>query len=641
MIEPVRWKNYKHRDECLKRFFTLMWFYVATMMFSSSPAQVIFDPRQSMFHPRVSAIGFQQDFNNYLWQYDFHLLQSISPKWQIIGTERFRSSLLKVGSATKDKWKDDQTLNVILKYQALPQLSLFSTASYILFMDQQSGYQSNIRTKFAGAGIEFFPQTNIRSKAQIGPKWDTRYGHGDNGVHYTINVCADDLDLEGYKSNLNFILDQDQFRIRQNRNLNVNYAVTRYFGNDTSDSLRVIMGNQRRDNYLSTQGDIESFRESVKGLDNLLIYGYAPWMSIRLDSRVLFKNVQVLYIADQTEQRRRKRNDQLISNILTSIFNSGTVHGRISLLYENQHQRYDISKDKTSSPFSRRTAFVTPDNKSSTIALTGRVTSQFYAVDTLAGYFSISKFQYDTPDTNNFDDRDELRINTSLTAQRALGPFLKLKLIASVNLYHMVYIFGERSADNNWNRIFRLHANMNYHPNRRINLKQSFEVLANYVDYDFEQSSPNVRSFVFRKFAADDSLRLQLTSHISLDVNYRLQLDEHGRLFWDKWSEQVLVSRENHWLRVSLRYIITPQIWFAPGYTLYRRDEWRHRTDPFGVAYKKRSGKFISQGPVMRLLYAPSSRTRLQFSAIRLAVDAPSQRRYYINNIEMQVLWYF
>ena len=597
-------------------------------------------PRRTLSYPRMTTIGFRQDFNNYLWQYDLRLVENFGQKWHFYGIERYRSSLLKLGS-TNDKWKDDQTLNLTLQYKALPNFSLITTGSYIAFIDQQSGYQSNIRTGAGSAGIAYVWQNNITGKAFFGPKWDTRYGQHDKGMYFAVDVHADDLDLEGYNNSLAMVLNQDQFRIRRNRNFNINYAVARQFHDGTSDSLRIIVGKQRRDNYLSNQGDIESFRENVKGFDNFLIYGYAPGMSLRLVSRVLFKNVKVLNMSDGVEQRSRTRNDQLVSNSLSTFLHKGPVRGYLSLLYENQQQRYDITQDKAQTPFSRRTAFVTPDNESSMLALTSRLVSHCPVVDSLEGYFSISKFRYDTPDTNNFDDRDELRINTSLAVQRTLGPFLKLKLLASVNLYHMVYIFGERSADNNWNRILRLRTKMDYHPSTKVDFKQSFEVLANYVDFDYDQPSTTVRSFVFRKFAADDSLRLHLTTRTSVDVNYRLQLDEHGRLFWEQWAEQVLVTRESHWLRFSLRYSVTPTIWFAPGYTLYRRDEWRHQTDPFGVSIQHKASKFKSRGPVMLLLYEPSRRMRVQFSAVRLAVDVSSQERYYVNNIDMQFHWYF
>ena len=262
-------------------------------------------------------------------------------------------------------------------------------------------------------------------------------------------------------------------------------------------------------------------------------------------------------------------------------------------------------------------------------------------LDSLQSYFSINKFQYDTPDTINFDDRDELRINTSVIASRKLGSYLKLKALASVNLYHMVYIFGERSADNNWNRIFRLQTYLDYHPLRTLQIKQGFEVLANYVDYDYEPPNTSVRSFVFRKFSTDDSIHVRLSNRSSFDIDYRLQLDEHGRLFWDNWTEQMLVTRKSHWFRISYRYTLTPSVWFSPGFSLYRRDEWRHSTDPFGVMMKEKASALFSRGPAMRFFYVPSSKVRVQISATRLAVDAQNQNRYFINNIDLQLYWYF
>ena len=618
----------------------LVFFCFVVLLFHCTVAKAMTNPRRMLSMPRIGAVGFQQDFNNYLWLYDLNISQRFGQRWQISGAERFRSSLLRVGSSN-DKWKDDQTLNLTLQYQALPNLSLLTTGSFISFLDQQTGYQSDIRTIATAAGIEYAKEDIFQSKAMVGPKWDTRYGLHDSGRYYAIDVHANELDFEGYRNNLALSFNQDQYRIRKNYNYHANYAVARQFHAGTSDSLRIILGKQRRDNYLSSLGDIESFQENIKGFDNFLIYGITPGMRLRLDSRVLFKNVQVRHMNDSIEQRRRERNDQLFSNSLTSLLRVGPVHGYLRLLYENQQQKYRVSEEKVQTPFSKRTAFVTPDNENSTLALTSRLSTAFTFVDSLSGYFSISKFQYDTPDTNNFDDRDELRINTMLIAQRVLGPFLKLKILASVNLYHTVYIFGERSADNNWNRIFRLRTDMDYRPSTRLSFKQSFEVLANYIDYDFDQSGSTVKSFVFRKFAADDSLRFSFTKRMTGYVDYRLQLDEHGRLFWERWAEQVLMTRVSHWLRISLKYSVGPKTWVAPGYTLYRRDEWRHQTDPFGVISKQKARGFVSRGLTMQLLYQPSRRIRVRLSAIRLAIDTQPQSRYFVNNIDLQLFWYF
>ena len=212
---------------------------------------------------------------------------------------------------------------------------------------------------------------------------------------------------------------------------------------------------------------------------------------------------------------------------------------------------------------------------------------------------------------------------------------LKVDIQASVNLFHMVYIYGERSADNNWNRIFRLRPGIHINPSDRLRFSQVFEVLANYVDYDFNDEFSLTKSFVFRKFAMDDSLRLQITDRTRLLLDYRLQLEENGQLNWEEWTERVLAARQNQWFHIRWHYSIADKFVLAPGYTFYRRDEWRHSVDQFGVERRERQGVHISHGPVLRLFYRPSRRIRLIFDGVRYAVKPAAGAEYFTNNLEL------
>jgi hypothetical protein len=205
----------------------------------------------------------------------------------------------------------------------------------------------------------------------------------------------------------------------------------------------------------------------------------------------------------------------------------------------------------------------------------------------------------------------------------------------------MVYIFGERSADNNWNRIFLLRPSLDFRPSGAIRFSQAFEVLANYVDYDFEEPEVSTRSFVFRKFALEDSLCWHLSRRTELSLDYRLQLEENGQLSWEAWTERILVSRRSQWFHFLWAYTRGPALRLVPGFTLYKREEWRHQIDAFGVERKTRSNTYLSYGPVLRLSLSLFSRLDLLFEGIRYAVHPAEGRRYFVNNLEFMMHWRF
>jgi hypothetical protein len=215
-------------------------------------------------------------------------------------------------------------------------------------------------------------------------------------------------------------------------------------------------------------------------------------------------------------------------------------------------------------------------------------------------------------------------------------------LLARVNLYHMVYIFGERSADNNWNRIFVLRPGLNFKPSSSLKLHQSFEVLANYVDYDFEDPNVQTRSFVFRKFAMTDSLQWRIMPRTRLSFNYRLQLEENGQLYWERWAQNLIANRVKQWFHVSWQYQLPGRIYLTPGYTIYKRDEWRFSSQlPARTQEKEKVSTYMSHGPVLKIHVTPRPNLRLFVDATRYKVSVTDQNDYFVNNIDVGLHWIF
>ena len=582
-------------------------------------------------------LGYRQQFNNYVWQFNGSHSQS-TQRWRINFAEQFHSSMLLLG-AKEGKWKDDQNLKFDVSYLLHPALSLQTQMTSLVFNDKQSGLNNDIRTHLGSVGLEYTPGSRVAARASAGPKWDVRLNQYDAGLNYNLEVQAKDINLQDYSNDLQFKFEQDRFPVRRNHDLNLHYLVKREFTPGTSDSLNITTSDRRVDNYLSAAGDIESLREGIKGLTNNLSYHIARGMDFKVRSSLLFKNVQVSYAGPAVQQKERRRNDQRINNEIGFLIKRHSYRAYTLLSYWTQQQRYDIRAQDPKSPFSGRTAFITPDNESNRLNLVALAGIRLSAADSLYGYFSTSRFQYDTPDTNNFDDRDELRMNSRLVYAHYFSPFLKAEMQVTLNLYHMVYIFGERSADNNWNRILRFSPVISFTPNEDFRFHQAFEVLANYVDYDFENPQVQTKSFVFRKFALNDSLQWHVTGRSAVFLDYRLQMEENGQLLWDAWAERVLLSRHNQWFHLSWKYTLKKGLTVAPGYTYYRRDEWRHRSDAFGVDVREKAGTHLSHGPVLRFSYAVSQKLHILFDGVRYKVQPIGQNDYYTNTLELSMTW--
>jgi hypothetical protein len=196
--------------------------------------------------------------------------------------------------------------------------------------------------------------------------------------------------------------------------------------------------------------------------------------------------------------------------------------------------------------------------------------------DQLEFKFTLSKYQYDTPDSSdNNDDRDELRIVTGLEYIRQFSSLLKLKLEAYINFFHQVYIFKEKSANNNWNRVFRLSSIVEY-KGKHINNTLKNEILANYTVYDFEQQFYESQSYIFRKYILEDSLTYKLFPKLKVGFRGRYEFEDKGNFYKSEYAQQILQSSESIFLDLFLRFKNIYLMDFDSGIAINNRNDWRH-----------------------------------------------------------------
>ncbi len=586
-----------------------------------------------------SRMQFRHELNTYFWQWDVGKRIPVHPRLDLSFAGGFRSDMLKL--STDQKWKDDQSVTVDALYRVSAAWQLIAAAQSLSFMDRQTGLNTDIHTHSGQLGFHYRPSPRLEIKSTAGPKWDYRFDRRDYGLSYQLDGAAREWDLSSYRNTLTLALLEDRFRDRRNLNNAVGYQIAKAFAPGTADTLRFFGNRRRNDNYTSVFGDFESLREENKGLINRLGYRLADGVQMQVNSGLQFRDVEVASYGATGKQKSRHRSDQIAENGLSVFARGRGWHHLSQWTYQSLSQKYDLESGTVSLPFSQRTAFLTPNNNSRRLSMIEEGGLRLGRADSLFASGAMSLFRYDTPDTGNFDDRDEWRSHIQILYRHYCHPALQLEIESSVNLYHMVYLFGERSADNNWNRILRLRPGLHYQPHPRLRWHQSFEVLANYVDYDFEGGLTTTKSHVFRKFSMDDSLNWRFADHTSWSVDYRLQLEENGQLFWQSWSERVMTTRTSHWIQARLNHFSHAGVNLSPGFTVYIRKEWRHDQTETGAEIKKFTGTFFSYGPMLRIRYTPSAKVHVLVDGVRRRVQPEGQPFYYINDLDVQIECYF
>src|SRR4030095_96829 len=174
---------------------------------------------------------------------------------------------------------------------------------------------------------------------------------------------------------------------------------------------------------------------------------------------------------------------------------------RISQLFVKQIEQSEATKNNHSSLFKLTSNVFYNLNEMNRIELTGNA----------------SILKYDTQSDENFDDRDEVGFVIYLAHRFNNLKNLLLTTSIDLNLYHTVYIFSQKSSNNNWNRILRFTSKSFFTPADWFRNIGTFNVLANYTVYDFEDIVSSVQSYSFRQVNLKDSMIVNFTKHIGAD----------------------------------------------------------------------------------------------------------------------------
>lgn len=217
---------------------------------------------------------------------------------------------------------------------------------------------------------------------------------------------------------------------------------------------------------------------------------------------------------------------------------------------------------------------------------------------------SASILKYDTQSDVNYDDRDELGYIVYLAHR--FNNLRGLILVTSVdlNLYHTVYIYSQKSSNNNWNRVIRFTSKSFFEPVEGFRNIGTFSVLANYTVYDFEDIISSVKSYSFRQMNLKDSMIVKFNRYLGADIYGELKYYERGELNWGEFSQRPVSYYEDKIINSELNYFFNKFITISAGYRYFEQkrfnyidgervfDNFVRTTGPFAsikVAWKRNS----------------------------------------------------
>jgi hypothetical protein len=426
-------------------------------------------------------------------------------------------------------------------YRLSPHIRAGLTGRYFLFRDGQTQHAYDYDQGRLGVKGDY-RKNHYTLSLESGYAGETRLGINDMGVYGGL-----ELDRSGTGSIFYPELNWDYSKMGDRENYTFDNQIS--FKIHQESKLKNIFSAgvkaYNREYYVSREADTEERLNISTYIDNELYYPLSKHFAI--DYKAGFSSssdgLSFSYY-DQKETRNRQ---------LLTLQNDIRLHGKYKSLrgYIAYSNDYKQSRTTATDPgISLPSDYIF--NKNNVLAKLAWTISD---CDSLMVNYLGSLLYYDTPDTSNYDDRDELTYSISPMWRHRIDPYTTMSLGANFFLHHYVYLFHQRSAQNHWNRVFSVRSEVNTYIPQKIRWNAKQELYANYFVYDHEDSAfVHVQSMVFRGIKLQQNIQYYVSPSWYLKAYVFLRLEDNGLLDWDEFIQEITDSK------------YTVKIEVAPGY---------------------------------------------------------------------------
>lgn len=567
--------------------------------------------------PASLFFGFERNINTFLWDVGGNW-DVARNGWSFSIDERFQRTLIRTDRGTV---KDEQNVNADMEYAVDEHLALVATFSSFIFSDNRALALNDLSSNKLLGGVHWRPLPKLSFLPQAGVSFDTQQGISDRGFAYSVDAALEDfaigqtLATAEWHSSAEFI----DPRFQQEHRGTADFLAR--FAESGVNHTQLLFRSMRREFYLPYDSTLaadqgiafptESRDERIVSLRNTLQYRIA-------DPLRLLANVE-LSQRDIARKRPHRNFGEAIPFFDADIVEfrlNGSIqfryddnNGTTGLLRMEQSERdevHEIIGFEGANPaiFARQQSLERQKNNTIRQTQLGLLFSHaLSARDTLSLSASTVKMQYDAPSPENFDDRDELFILAGLRWSHRFSSLFQASLTADVNLRHTVFILAERSANNTWNRVFRVSPATELRIGPSFVSRNTAEVVANYTVYDFESQTQSQRSFSLRQLTLTDSTLLRLGGTVWAELHLHLRLYERGELRWSAFTMRPLQFFDERTLSLSLLRL-GERIRASIGIRYYEQ-----RRYGYSGREREKAGILYSYGPTadLRLRLSPST----------------------------------
>ena len=561
----------------------------------------------------VSLASFERNINTFAWGTTLDLVRVFS-EWAVAINQTAHARLIRVGQASVQR---EYVGSVLVSYDAASEWSPYFSVNSLLVTDNRAADLGRTSQHRGLLGVAWTPAHRLRGTAGAGLEFSQQENQEDKGLTYSLGVDAPSLSLDEFNAGLSVQWAQSRLGRRQPHDGDLAFRLMRDFGVETRDSLVVHLGSQRREFYTAGSPtlkqlfdvDYNVFERQMSSWDafNQLQYRLSPGMRLTVEVGIVGRTI---------DRRNRYRDYTLpVQPLLGSRISEFLLQGNASIdwipaswmrsswgiFYTEREERHTAESDAGLPAVtieSQRSMARRLDNVAARTTAQGAVEMAITGSDRLQLQISGSILRYDTPDTLNTDDRDELNISTNARYMHEFGSLLTAAAELDLHLSHLVYLSRFQSANNQWNRVLRLAPSVEYRPWWWIQSVLRTEVLANYTVSDFEEQVASVRSFSFRQVSWSDSSVVRLTRRLTATVAGGVRLTEKGILRWREFKERPedAYVEKSVWPQLD---VVVASWRLGVGYRYFAQDRYTYQNGNRTFAQS-----FESLGPTGRIIWA-------------------------------------
>lgn len=408
---------------------------------------------------------------------------------------------------------------------------------------------NKIKNSYYYLNFNYTPASNIKVNTKIGIKDDEQIGESTSGLSGYLNTEVDRLLLSDFLLSGKVNLMNENLIQKKNHTYEINTSLQRYFSNNSENNLLIRAHNYKNDFFIpATPGIIQEHNVNLntQTREENLIY-------IQDDLKYTFFRNLRLHISGSAISRgyfneyrlKPSGNSAIFENIYDTKVNENRIEASakvdfayrkfladFKVLFSERSEVHNLINSENLLQQQIRELERIEKNKNNSSKISSVMLNFYLPVtntNTLRFSGSSTLLRYDTDTQENSDDRDELYINVSVSHIYSNLENFSLHTSFEVNMTTLSYIFKEKSANNNSNKIYRLTSKSEYRPFRNLYTVNAFQVLANYTVYKFEDVLSQVQSYIFRQLYIWDTTRLDITKNIYTNLDGELKIYEQGQ----------------------------------------------------------------------------------------------------------------